>query len=172
MHPQSIPPQPLALAYGLLSGSRVKCCSSPSFLGGMARKWQPTPVVLPGQRSLVGYSPWGHKESDTTEQLHFITSTSGLDLDMPTWPPLMWGFWTHGLHVTTQLSYWRNNPTFPFGELVIVAARQEGGDHCHDTLEKWPSFEEGKWYLQSDYGKVLDSSRVGKMVWWGLFWVF
>ena len=24
-----------------------------------------------GQRSLVGYSPWGHKESDTTKQLHF-----------------------------------------------------------------------------------------------------
>ena len=39
------------------------------------RKWQPTPVLLPGQshgwRSLVGYSPWGHTESDTTEQLHF-----------------------------------------------------------------------------------------------------
>ena len=40
------------------------------------RKWQPTPVVLPGefhgQRSLAGYSPWGHKEQDTTEQLtHF-----------------------------------------------------------------------------------------------------
>ena len=38
------------------------------------RKWQPTPVLLPGkfhgQRSLVGYSPWGCKESDTTEQLH------------------------------------------------------------------------------------------------------
>ena len=39
------------------------------------RKWQPTPVFfrifLPGkshgQRSMVGYSPWGHKESDTTE---------------------------------------------------------------------------------------------------------
>ena len=33
------------------------------------RKWQPTPVLLPGEphggRSLVGYSPWGHKESDT-----------------------------------------------------------------------------------------------------------
>ena len=32
--------------------------------------WQPTPVFLPGescgQRSLVGYSPWGHRESDTT----------------------------------------------------------------------------------------------------------
>ena len=25
-----------------------------------------------GQRSLVSYSPWGHKELDTTEQLHFL----------------------------------------------------------------------------------------------------
>ena len=37
------------------------------------RKWQPTPVFLPteshGQRSLVGYNPRGHKESDMTEQL-------------------------------------------------------------------------------------------------------
>ena len=35
------------------------------------KKWQPTPVFFPGeshgQRSLVGYSPWGHRESDTTE---------------------------------------------------------------------------------------------------------
>ena len=40
------------------------------------RKWQSTPVLLPGkshgQRSLVGYSPWGRKESDTTEQIHFV----------------------------------------------------------------------------------------------------
>ena len=37
------------------------------------RKWQSIPVFLPGefhgQRSLVSYRPWGHKESDTTEQL-------------------------------------------------------------------------------------------------------
>src|SRR5574341_718983 len=37
------------------------------------RKWQPTPVSLPGeshgQRSLVGCSPWGRKELGTTEQL-------------------------------------------------------------------------------------------------------
>ena len=40
------------------------------------RKWQPTPVFLPGkshgQRSLAGYSPWGRKESDTTERLHSL----------------------------------------------------------------------------------------------------
>ena len=36
---------------------------------------QPTPVLLPGKshgwRNLVGYSPWDHKESDTTERFHF-----------------------------------------------------------------------------------------------------
>ena len=41
------------------------------------RKWQPTPVFLPGKshgwRSLVGYSSWGRKESDTTEQLDSLT---------------------------------------------------------------------------------------------------
>ena len=39
------------------------------------RKWQPTPVFLcresHEQRNLVGWSPWGYKELDTTEQLHF-----------------------------------------------------------------------------------------------------
>ena len=28
---------------------------------------------IPGQRNLVGYSPWGHKELDTTKQLHFLS---------------------------------------------------------------------------------------------------
>ena len=41
---------------------------------------EPTPVLLPGKshgwRSLVGYSPWGCEESDTTEQLHFHFSLS------------------------------------------------------------------------------------------------
>ena len=50
------------------------------FLLHWRRQWQPTPVLLPGkshgQRSLVGYSPWGHQESDTTERLHFHLSLS------------------------------------------------------------------------------------------------
>ena len=44
------------------------------------RQWHPTPVLLPGkshgQRSVVGCSPWGRKESDTTERLHFHFSLS------------------------------------------------------------------------------------------------
>ena len=44
------------------------------------RQWHPTPVLLPGKshgwRSLVGCSPWGLEESDTTERLHFHFSLS------------------------------------------------------------------------------------------------
>ena len=51
--------------------------------GPWKRKWQPTPVFLPGepqgQKRLAGYSPWGHKESDTTEQL----TLSYLHMDEP-----------------------------------------------------------------------------------------
>ena len=44
---------------------------SPGREGPRTRKWQPTPVFLPGeshgQRRLMGYHPWGCRESDTTE---------------------------------------------------------------------------------------------------------
>ena len=44
------------------------------------RQWQLTPELLPGkshgQRSLVGCSPWGRQESDTTKRLHFHFSLS------------------------------------------------------------------------------------------------
>ena len=44
------------------------------------RQWHPTPALLPGKshgrRSLVSCSPWGRKESDTTERLHFHFSLS------------------------------------------------------------------------------------------------
>ena len=47
------------------------------------RQWHPTPVLLPGKshgwRSLVGCSPWGREESDTTEQLHFHFSLSCIE---------------------------------------------------------------------------------------------
>ena len=47
------------------------------------RQWHPTPVPLPGKshgwRSLVGFSPWGREESDTTERLHFYFSLSCIE---------------------------------------------------------------------------------------------
>ena len=63
------------------SDGKVSACNTGDpWVGKISwrRKWQPTPVFLPresqGRRSLVGYSPWGCKESDTTEQLHFFHS--------------------------------------------------------------------------------------------------
>ena len=44
------------------------------------RQWHPTPVLLPGKshgrRGLVGCRPWGHKQSEMTERLHFHFSLS------------------------------------------------------------------------------------------------
>ena len=66
------------------------------------RKWQPIPVLMPGKflgwRSLVGYSPWGCKESDTTERLHF-TSHIQWDVIQPLKKPAFYdnmnGSWGH-----------------------------------------------------------------------------
>ena len=58
------------------------------------RKRQPTPVLLPGKfhgrRSLVGYSPWGYKELDTTEWLHFF-----IHIYAPSWTSLPPCYPTH-----------------------------------------------------------------------------
>ena len=54
--------------------------NTPLYCYSQRRQWHPTPVLLPGkshgQRSLVGCSPWGREESDTTERLHFHFSLS------------------------------------------------------------------------------------------------
>ena len=54
---------------------RCKRCGFDPWVGKIPwrRAWQPIPVFLPGkfhgQRSLAGCTPWGHKESDTTEHM-------------------------------------------------------------------------------------------------------
>ena len=81
-------------AYRWLSGKESACkaedSGDPGSIPGSGlfpwrRKWQPTPVFLPGeshgQRSLVGYSPGGCQESDTTE--HPLDQTLELDEGEP-----------------------------------------------------------------------------------------
>ena len=68
------PPQNI----GALTGQCKSCkrCGVDPWVGKITckRKWQPTPVFFlgksHGQRLLAGYSPWGHKESDTAEHTH------------------------------------------------------------------------------------------------------
>ena len=65
-----------------------RLCRSAGLIPGWGTKWHPTPVLLPGKshgwRSLVGCSPWGRKESDTTEQLHFHFLSWGTRFHMQT----------------------------------------------------------------------------------------
>ena len=64
---------------GFPGGSDCKVClrCGRPRLDPWRRKWQPTPVLLPGKshgwRILAVYSPWGCKELDMTEWLHFIS---------------------------------------------------------------------------------------------------
>ena len=71
----------LILLFLMLFGFCSSLCWTVSFL--QRRQWHPTPVLLPGkshgQRSLVGCSPWGCEESDTTEWLHFHFSLSCIE---------------------------------------------------------------------------------------------
>ena len=66
--------------------------------------WQPTPVLLPGKsqgwRSVVGYSPCGCKESDTTERLYFHF---GLDPSaIPSGAFIAWDIWTRHLPISIR----------------------------------------------------------------------
>ena len=79
--PSPSPLYPATLLNSLISSSKFLILSLGfSMYSIWRRQWQSTPVLLPGKshgwRSLGDYSPWGHEESDMTEQLHFHFSLS------------------------------------------------------------------------------------------------
>ena len=78
------------------------------------REWQPTPVPLPGKyhgwRSWVRYSPWGRKELDTTERLHFPfrdRGTSQAEIFFSPKSAMLW-FYLH-LWYISQCTCLKNN---------------------------------------------------------------
>ena len=116
------------------------------------RQWHPTPVLLPGKshgrRSQVGCSPWGRKESDTTERLHFPFSLSCIGegngnplqcscLENPrdggAWWAAVYGIaqsWTQ----LKRLSIWTSNRPANAGDIRDVdnipgSERSPGGGH-------------------------------------------
>ena len=96
------------------------------------RKGQSTPVILPGksqgQRSLAGYSPWGHKESDTTLRLNNIDNPSSNYLWLRKQHGSRWiytGFWIHTFiweryERRDNMSLWRSH------SIVFSTNKQEG----------------------------------------------
>ena len=101
---------------GWLSGKELACqCRRHGFDPWVRKipwriKWQPTPVFLPGEsygrRSLVGYSPQGHKESDTTEWLHLHSATKEKEQLIQT------KTWTNFKITMLSNRSWRTNRTY------------------------------------------------------------
>ena len=123
------------------------------------RQWHPTPVLLPGkshgQRSLVGCSPWGREESDTTERLHFHFSFScigegnGNPLQCSCLEnPRDRGAWWAAIYGVTQsrtrLKWLSSNTIQVFEwlhikkmELVPLYRYMQGQKDCRDWLTFW-----------------------------------
>ena len=76
------------------------------------RKWQPTPIFLPGKfhrhRSLAGCSPWSCKELDTTEQLSTHTHTSSSSDNKA---KIKGRLFFHSLQLYNEY-VWREKPSF------------------------------------------------------------
>ena len=133
------------------------------------RKWQPTPVLLPGKshgwRSLIGYSPWGRKESDTTERLHlvlvlWISTLSHFPLvSAVSWAILIgykmllscsilwarramhWGSWQcgtfHALPITPRAKEQPSSPSFPFSILLFSWPLQKACRNLSSPIRDW-----------------------------------
>ena len=124
-------------------------------LYGWRRKWQPTPIFLPGeshrQRSLVGYSPWGCKESDTTEWLtHTHNPIWMWELDCEeSWAPKNWCFWTVVLEKTLEspLDCKEIQPVHPKGDQFRVFIGKT--DVEAETPVLWPP-DVKSWFIWKD----------------------
>ena len=99
------------------------------------RKWQPTPVLLSGKLhglgSLVGYSPWDHKESDKTEQLQLLPGSPSIQ-PLLSWSPNSSAY--YGVHTNVVHVVWwpmTRAPVSFFGSgLLVLTAHYSTTSGC------------------------------------------
>ena len=123
------------------------------------RQWHPTPVLLPGKshgrRSLVGCSPWGLEELDTTERLHFDFSLScigggnGNPLQCSCLEnPRDGGAWWAAVYGVAQ-SWTR------LKQLSSKGTRDQIANICW-IIEKAREFQKSTYFCVIDYAKAFD----------------
>ena len=126
------------------------------------RKWQPTPVLLPGkfrgQRSLVGYSTWGRKEMDMTECTHTHTHTHAHTLGSRTFYFSMYSHMISGHILFTQMNDWQMTRlgnscyrrNFPFKKI----------QHAHPHRAAVCQLTHGKWLIRFHKGGLSNTHRM------------
>ena len=120
-------------------------------------EWQPTPVFLPGefhgQRSLAGYSPWGHKESDRTERLTLSLSRE------PKWEVRVevsgW-ICSAGTLASVRWSHYGNFSTliYPLYEKEQIFTSLKLSDHLRPGVNGG-QVEEGSWFSKDKWPRML-----------------
>ena len=125
------------------------------------REWQPTPVFLPenfhGQRSLVGYNSWGHKDMDKTEWLTLSLSFTVKNI---------FSWWNSNTLATSceELTHWKRLWCWEG-----LGAGGEGDDRGWDgwmaspTWWTWVWVNSGSWWWTGRPGvlRFMGSQRVG-----------
>ena len=160
-------------------GSRICLqCRKPRFspwVGNIPwrREWEPTPVFLPGephgQRNLAGFSPWGHKESDTTERLtlHYTCGTNGKEPICQCRRHKRCGFnpWIskipleEGLAIHSTILTWRIPWTEEPGRLQSIGSQRVGHDWSnlacrHTTASKTKVYYLFMQFLEGQVGSA------------------
>ena len=138
------------------------------------RKWLPTPVFLPGefhgQRSLVSYSPWGHKESDMTQRLILwvrtysfeylsfsdISNTVGRQQDFGKGCDFRFGRFGH-IKFEIQISWWGDLILLVWILKVDLDIDMEGGSQSPslDLRICWENFQHSKCSCTPSHGFLL-----------------
>ena len=137
------------------------------------RQWHPTPVLLPGKshgrRSLVGWSPWGRKESDMTEWLHFHFSLLcfGEGNDKPLQCSCLENPRNGAAQSRTRLKWLSSSSSRLAGHMVLtVKARWELVWGHTSFLFNWHLFEGFSWWRMClQLGRPGFSPWVGKISW-------
>ena len=125
------------------------------------REWLPTSEFLPGefhgQRSLVGYSAWSHKELDTTEQL-----TLSLSFFSPGWQSLKFS-----TEAEKRSWHWINSQPTPGGKNDAAYQRGRINEHMVQTTCQWaPGSTSSQRFLGSanvDWNTYSAQSRVVRL---------
>ena len=121
------------------------------------REWQPTSVFFPGEfyglKSLVGYSPWGHKESNMTEQLThiYISSVQSLSRVLLFATP-----WTAARQASLSITNSRRSPKLVSIESVMPSS------HLTLSLPSPPTFSLSQ--HQGLFEGVSSSHQVAKVL--------